>query len=114
MCHYAEGFLVGEGGVKWRRVKEWLEPDEVKKVIDISQGIVIEYCDSDLIWYPEAKPIPKEIVKGLITREKGRKQILKRKVKTRFVAELWENKADEVVILFFEGPPAPRTEAFFA
>jgi hypothetical protein len=117
---YRAGYLWDRSGRRWRRVADWLEPDEAAKLVRDGATWLVEWCGGGyrprLTWSDELSPgaLAQNVLSEVITTRKAIPLRRKLSVPTVFVAEHWRDDQERSLVLFVESGPYPRAARMFA
>ncbi|MFE1784184.1 hypothetical protein ACFW9F_16765 [Streptomyces sp. NPDC059506] len=115
---FAGGRFWDREGRPWRRSTEWLDPERAHALIREGALWAVEWCGGCFEWPGETgetgeRVLEEEILPRMIDRAEARRLMRRRSVPTVQVAERWVGAAGQVLVLFHESGPAPRTEDWF-
>ena len=117
---YRAGHLWDRSGQRWRRVVDWLEPDEAAELVRDGATWLVEWCSGGrgprFTWADEAAPnaLTRDVLPRIMTSVKAARQRRKRSVPTVLVAELWRDERERSLVLFVESGPYPRAALMFS
>ena len=109
---FAEGRYWDQKGKPWDRASEMVEPATVKDMLATGVPWMIERCD-EMPELATEQELVAQVIPKLAGKKDWRKAMRKNKSKTMFVAEEWVDDASGSMLIFVEGPPAPRAKNWF-
>lgn len=91
-----------------------VEPPVVVEMLDAGAPWLVEWCDSKPASEAQTK-LESSILPNLAGSKDYQKMMRKKNktVRTMFVAEEWRDESGRPLLIFVEGPPAPRAHNWF-
>jgi hypothetical protein len=111
---FSEGRYWDENGKGWDRATDMVEPPAVADLLDSGTPCLVEWCERTPAPVDDAE-LRSSILPKVASRKDYQEMVRKRKktVRTMFVAEEWRDELGRSMLIFVEGPPAPRAHNWF-